>query len=145
MSLAEQIDLSLKKAMTKRNELETGLYRLIKSAVKNREIEIGHELSDDEYVAVLEKQAKQRQDSIEQYKSAGRNDLVGHEQDELDIIAKFLPDKMGEEEIRKVVKEKVEAMPGQDFGSVMGTVMGELKGKADGGLVQKIVREEMGN
>jgi uncharacterized protein YqeY len=145
MSLKAQIEEAFKNALTEKNELELGLFRLIKSAIKNNEIDAGHELNDDEVIQVLERQAKQRRDSIEQFEAAGRNELAQHERDELAIIEKFLPEKMSEEEIRTVVKNKVAENAGADFGRVMGAVMGELKGKADGATVQRILKEEMGN
>lgn len=144
MSLREDIETSFKKALTEHNDLELGLFRLIKSAIKNVEIDAGHELTDEEILAVLEKQAKQRKDSITQFEQAGRNELAEHEKAELAIIEKFLPEKMSEDEIRAVVKAKIAENQDADFGRVMGAVMGELKGKADGGTVQRILKEEMG-
>ena len=143
MSLRQQIEDSIKSAMLEKQELELGLYRLLKSAIKNQEIEVGHELSDDEVIIVLEKQAKQRRDSIDQFEKAGRSELAQHEKDELVIIERFLPEKMSEEEIRTVVKAKIAEMAGADFGRVMGAVMGELKGKVDGGTVSRILKDEL--
>lgn len=144
MSIKEDIEEQLKQAMIAKDELTLSVLRMVKSAVKNMEIEKGHELDDAEMIAVLEKQAKQRKDSIEQYDAGNRADLSEREKSELTLIEKFLPEKMGEDEVREIVKKKVTELAGQDFGRVMGAVMGELKGKADGGLVQKIVKEEMG-
>lgn len=143
MSIAQEVDEKMKQAMIDKNELELSVYRLIKSAVKNMEIEKGKELSDEDVVLVLEKQAKQRRDSIEQYEKGERTDLADKEKSELSIIEAFLPEKMGEDEIRKIVKEKTATMSGAQFGQIMGSVMAELKGKADGGTVQKIVKEEI--
>jgi uncharacterized protein len=144
MSVREQIENGLIKAMHDKNELELSVFRLLKSAVKNAEIEKKSELSDDEIMAVVEKQAKQRRDSIDQYEKGGREDLAAREKEELDLIEKFLPEKMGDDEIRTVVKNKiVEAGEGADFGRVMGMVMTELKGKADGSVVQRLVQEEL--
>jgi len=145
-SLKSQIEESFKKALTERNEAGLSLFRMIKSAIKNKEIELGHELDDTEMTVLLEKEAKQRRDSIEQFKNGGREELAQKEQTELDIIASFLPEKMNEEEIRGIVKQVIGELEGktQDFGKIMGVVMAELKGKADGALVQKIVREETG-
>lgn len=142
--IKDQIDQELKNAMLEKKELELNVYRSIKTALKNAEIEKkGEELSEDEILSVLEKQAKQRRDSISEYEKGGRADLAEKEKAELSIIEKFLPEKMGEDEIREVVKKKVAEMQGQDFGRVMGAVMGELKGKADGGAVGKILKEEL--
>lgn len=144
MSLREQIAEMATSAMKEHKELELGLFRMVKSAIKNTEIEKGHELSDEEVMAVLEKQAKQRRDSIEQYQNGGRSDLAQRESAELELIEKLLPEKMNEEEVRAIAKNKIAELEGQDFGRVMGSVMGELKGKADGATVQRIVKEEMG-
>jgi uncharacterized protein YqeY len=144
MSINEDIDNQLKTAMVEKNELVLAVLRMVKSAVKNAEIEKGHELDDEETLVVLEKQAKQRKDSIAQYEAGDRADLADREKKELELIEKFLPEKMGDEEVRKIVKEVIAGNAGADFGRVMGTAMGELKGKADGGMVQRIVKEEMG-
>jgi uncharacterized protein YqeY len=151
MSLKEQIDNDFKQAMISKDELGLSVSRLLKSAIKNAEIDKGAELDDEAVVAVVEKQAKQRRDSIDQFDKAGRTDLSEKEKAELVIIEKYLPEKMSEEEIRTVVSGVVADNAGQDgsagspqdFGRVMGMAMGQLKGKADGALVQKIVRELM--
>lgn len=143
MSIIEQIDERMKKAMVEKDELNLPLMRMLKSVIKNAEIEKKKELDDAEVIAVLEKQAKQRKDSIEQYETGGRKDLADHEKAELAVIEEFLPEKMSDEDIRAIVKKKVAEMSGEDFGKVMGACMGELKGKADGGTVQRIVKEEM--
>lgn len=144
MAMTDQIDELFKKAMSDKDEVSLSVARLLKSALKNAEIEKRGELSDDDVLAVLEKQAKQRRDSIEQYKKGGRPELAEKEKQELAIIEKFLPEKLDENEVRKVVKEKVAAIPEAQFGQVMGAVMSELKGKADGGTVSKILKEELG-
>lgn len=144
MTLQEQIQDAYQRALGEKNELEVSVFRLIKSAVVNAEIEKKGELSDDDVMAVLTKQAKQRRDSIDQFEKGGRSDLAEKEKKELAMIEKFLPEKMGEDEIREIVKKKVAENPDADFGRVMGAVMGELKGQADGGTVQKIVKEELG-
>lgn len=143
MKLSEQIDEKMKTAMKEKDEIMLPLMRMLKSAIKNMEIEKGHELDDAETLNVLERQAKQRKDSIEQYTAGGRADLASHEKAELDIIMEFLPEKMGEDEVREIVKKKVTELSGEDFGRVMGAVMKELAGKADGGMVQRIVKEEI--
>lgn len=143
MSLKNQINESANQALTQRDELGLSVFRLLKSAIKNAEIAKGHELTEEETIAVLEKQAKQRRDSIEQFEKANRVDLAEKEKAELEIISKFLPEKMTEEDIRATVKEVVGSNEGADFGRIMGMAMGKLKGQADGATVQKIVREEL--
>lgn len=142
--LKEKIEQEAIAAQKDHREVELGLFRLLKSAIKNTEIDLGHELTDEDVLVVLEKQAKQRRDSIQQFEEAGRNDLAEKEKSELAIIEQMLPVKMDEEDVRAIVKEIIESNPESDFGRTMGMVMGQLKGKADGGMVQRIVREEKG-
>ncbi len=144
MNLKSQIEERFKKALTERDEADLSLFRMLKSSIKNREIELGHELTDEEMTVLLEKEAKQRRDSFEQFKAGGRTELAAKEETELSTIESFLPEKMGEEDVRKIVKEIVASNKDADFGKLMGMVMGQLKGKADGGLVQKIVKEVTG-
>lgn len=144
MSISLEIEGGIKKAMVEKDELSLSTLRLLKSAIKNAEIEKGSELDDAEALVVLEKQAKQRRDSIDQYEKGDRPELAEKEKKELEMIEKFLPAKMGEDEVREVVKKVVSENEGADFGRVMGAAMGQLKGKADGSVVQKIVKEELG-
>lgn len=149
----EQIDNDFKQAMISKDELGLSVSRLLKSAIKNAEIDKGSELDDESVILVIEKQAKQRRDSIEQFDKAGRTDLSEKEKAELAIIEKYLPEKMSEEDVRAIVSKIVSENAGQDgstgspqaFGRVMGMAMGKLKGQADGAMVQKIVRELMGS
>jgi uncharacterized protein YqeY len=93
------------------------------------------------------KAAKQRKESIEQFEEGDRPDLAEKEKSELKIIDEYLPEMMDEEEVRKVVQEKIKAFGAsgmQDMGKVMGPLMGQLKGKADGSIVSKVVKEELG-
>lgn len=147
MTIIEQIEARLKEAMIAKDEEATGLYRLLKSSLKNAEIEKRAELEEADVIRVLEKEAKQRRDSIEQYRAGEREDLASHEESELKVIEAFLPEKLSEEEVMELVRREIaklgEVGPA-DFGRVMGAIMGALKGKADGALVQKIVKEEMG-
>ena len=97
-------------------------------------------------MSVIQKEAKQRKDAIEQFKSAGRDELVEKEATELALLEKYLPEQMSEEEITKLVTaaiEKTGAASPSDMGKVMGALMADVKGKADGGLVSKIVREQL--
>lgn len=146
MSLKEQIEEQTVEAMKTHKEAELSLLRMLKSSIKNAEIAKGHELSDEEVISVLEKEAKQRRDSIAQYEAGNRTDLADVEKHELELIEKYLPQKLGEEQIRELVKQvisEVKPTGSADFGKVMGAVMAKLKGQADGASVQKIVREEL--
>jgi hypothetical protein len=118
--------------------------RLLMAALENGRIEVGHDLSEDEALKFLQKEAKQRRDSIEEYAKGGRDDLVASEQQELDIIQTFLPQQLDDAEVRRLVEEtiaEVGASGMDDLGKVMGPLMQKLDGRADGRAANGIVRE----
>jgi uncharacterized protein YqeY len=118
--------------------------RLLIAALENGRIEVGHDLSDDEAVKVLQKEAKQRRDSIDEYSKGGRQDLVDAEERELVVIESFLPAQLDEPEVRRLIEETIaETGAGgiDDLGKVMGPLMKKLDGRADGRAANAIVRE----
>lgn len=144
--MKEKLNADLKDAMRNKDNNRRDTVRLLLTAIKNAEIEKGGELTDQEAMALLQKQAKQRRDSITAYEQGGRPDLVEAEQIELTIIEGYLPQQMSDDEIRTVVQDTI-AKAGitdiKDIGKVMGPLMGQLRGKADGAAVQRIAREEL--
>lgn len=145
MSILEQIEADTKEAMKEKNETKTSVLRMLKSAIKNEEIGKKKELTDDEISVVLEKQAKQRKEAIEQYGKAEREELKEKEEAELGIIEKYLPEKLSEADVEKAVDEVLASLGDEkDFGKVMGITMSKLKGKADGGVVRDIVQKKLG-
>lgn len=145
-----QLQEELKQSMLARDTEKTSVLRMIISAVNYYEINkggAGYTATEEDVMNVIQAQAKQRRDSIEQYTAGNRPELAEKEQKELDMIASYLPEQMGEDEIRTLVKEAITqtgASSQQDMGKVMGALMPKTKGKADGGLVSRIVREELG-
>lgn len=142
--LVKRIDDDFKTAMKERDKERTAAIRLIRAALQSRAKEKREELTDEEAVAVLVSQAKQRKDSIEQFTAGGRQDLVDKEVAELNVINGYLPEQMGEEEVRKLVAETISATGAsgpKEMGKVMGALMPKVKGKADGKLVNQLVRE----
>lgn len=139
----------LKQSMLARNAERTSTIRMVVSALGYYEINKGganYEATPEDVEAVLQKEVKQRRDSIEQFKLGGRDDLVAKETHELEILSAFLPKQMSEEEIRAIVKETLNETGGAtlaDIGKVMGVLMPKVKGKADGNLVGKIVKESL--
>ena len=139
----------LKQSMLSRNELKTSVLRLLLSAINYYEIQkggAGYEASDEDVLNVIQNQAKQRRDSIEQFKTAGRQELADKESKELEILSAYLPAQMTEEEITTLVKEAItqtNASSMADIGKIMGALMPKVKGKADGNLVSTIVRKEL--
>ena len=144
MSLKEQLRVDTADAMRSGDKEKRDTLRLLLAAIKQVEIDEQKELTDDEVLAVLNKQAKQRRESIADYEAAGREDLVYEEKAQLSLILTYLPVQMSREEIAEAaagVIADVGAEGPQDTGKVMGRLMPQLKGKADGRLVNEVVRE----
>ncbi len=145
----QELKDELKKSMLAKDSEKTGVLRMVISALGYYEIEkggAGYEATDEDVMTVLQKQVKQRRDSVEQFKAGGREDLVENEMKEIALLDPYLPAQMGEDEIAKLVDEAIAstgASGAQDMGKVMGALMPKTKGKADGGLVSKIVREKL--
>ena len=151
MGLKEKISDDLKGAMKSGDKLRLETMRTLRSALQEKEIErrgSGQPMSPDDEIAVLMTSAKKRRESIEQFQRGGRQDLVEQETKELAIIQEYLPKQMSDEEIRKVIEEIVAhtgaSGPG-DFGIVMPAAMKLLKGKADGKVVQEMVKKRLGS
>lgn len=145
-SIAEQINKQLIDAMKAKDELVVSTLRLLVSAFKNKQIEVGHELSDEEVLDVIGKAAKQRRESIEAYNKGGREDLAEKESNELSIIDKYLPAQLGEDEITTIVDEVISetgASTRVEMGKVMSEVMKKVKGQADGNLVSRVVSQKL--
>lgn len=147
--LKQQLRDALKQAMFAKDEMKKSVLRMLISAIGYYEIEkggAGYEATDEDVLNVIQKEAKQRKDSIEQFTTGGRAELADKETKELEILQAYLPEQMGEEEITKLVQEAITqtgATSAADMGKVMGALMPKTKGKADGGLVSKIVRAEL--
>ena len=144
MSLKDRLTEDLKQAMRQGDERRKSTIRMVRAAITNAEIERGRELGDDEVLAVIAKQAKQRRESVTEFAKGGRQDLVDQEEEELQILLSYLPAQMSRDEIevaaRQVIAE-VEATSLAQMGEVMRQLMSQLKGKADGRLVNQVVRE----
>lgn len=149
--LKQQLKDQLKEAMLAKDELRTSVIRFILSGITYYEINkggAGYEATDEDVLAVVNKEVKQRKDSIDQFTKAGRQDLVDKENAELKVLESYLPQQMPEEEVKKYVDEAVAttgATNPQDMGKVMALLMPKVKGKADGSLVSKLVRETLSN
>lgn len=148
MKLQDQITEDLKNAMRNKDVDTLSTLRMLSSAIKNKQIALQTTLSEDDIIGVIASQAKQRKDSIKQYKSAGREELAQKEEKELSILNNYLPAQMSEEEIKTIINDtvaKINAQGPQDMGKVMGALMPLTKGKADGALVSKLVKETLNN
>ncbi len=141
--MLQEIKIDLKKALQERDKLKVSVLRMVLSILHNKEIE-KKEITEEEINQVLFSEIKKRKEAIEQYQKGGREELVEKEKKELDILKKYIPEQLSEEEIKKIVKEAIKetgAETMKDMGKVMGKIMPKLKGKADGSLVNKTVQE----
>lgn len=146
MSLKQRLEDDMKEALKAREAGKTRLsvIRLARAAIKNEEIERGHELSDDEVLEVLAREKKQRQEAIEEYRKAGREDLVAQLEEELAILADYLPAPLSEAELTALAERviaEVGAQGPQDMGKVMGRLMPQIRGRAEGAEASRIVRQ----
>jgi len=145
----KKLQEELKQSMLAKNELRTSVLRLLLSAINYYEIQkggAGYVATDEDVLSVIQKEAKQRRDSIAEFEKAGRQDLVDKEQKELKILQTFLPEQMSEDEVRSIVEQTISetnANSIQDMGKVMGALTGKLKGKADMSLVSNLVRQKL--
>ena len=144
MGIIQQLEGDLKAAMVAKENDRRDTLRLVLADMKNKKIELGRELEEEEAVAVLAKAKKSRQDSLSQYSEAGRDDLAAVEKAEIAVIAVYLPEEMGEDELREIVTAavaEVGATEPKDMGTLMKVLMPKVKGRADGKAVQRIVME----
>jgi uncharacterized protein YqeY len=146
MSLQDEISAALKDAMRARDEAKMSTLRLVLTAIKKREKEARSLLEDQEVISVIASQIKQRRESIEQYRKAGREDLAQSEENELKILQGYMPEQVSEEEISNTLDEiiaEVGAVSMKDMGKVMKAAMAKLAGKADGGAVNAMVKAKL--
>jgi len=145
-ALKDRISADLREAMKAREQLRLDTLRSVLSGFTYKRTEAGQDLSDADELDVVRKQVKQRNDSIDEFSKAGRQELADKERAERDILMAYLPAQKSEDEIRSVVRAAVAAIPadGRNTGAVMKAVMPALKNQADGNLVRRIVTEELG-
>ena len=146
-SLADRLRAAMNEARKQRDQARTLLLSTILSDLKNRELELNHPASDDEAAEVVRRGIKRRRESVDVYEKAGRSDRAATESAEIKILESFLPAGVPPEEIRAAVREAIAGAGGEggakDMGKIMAAVMPRFKGRADGKLVNQIVREEL--
>lgn len=145
-SLKEKLDEQLKQAMKSRNEIEVSTIRMLRAAIKNREIEIRKPIDDAGVVSLVQKMVRQHEEAIEQFKKGNRHDLVEKELKEVSVLKPLLPVQLPLPEIEKAVQMAISKMGAQSLkqmGEVMKAVGGELAGRADMKEVSRIVREKL--
>ncbi len=144
MSLLNDIDHCFKTALKNQDRLKLSTLRLLKTALKNREIQERRTLTEAEVVGVITSQVKQRRDSIEEFKHAGRNDLAQQEEEELKFLLSFLPQQLSTEEIGRELKQiisEIQAVGPGDLGRLMKAAMSKMAGRADGKTINLLAKE----
>ncbi len=140
-TVTAKIDQDLVKALKSRDRLRVDTLRMMKSALKNKQLETGDELNRDQEIAVISSYARKCRESIDEFRRGGREDLLSRAEDELEVVMEYMPQQLGEDEIREELK-KVLADTGasspRDLGKVMGIMMGKFKGRVDGEEVRQI-------
>jgi hypothetical protein len=144
MSLQQRLDDDLKGAIKSSDKLKTSVLRMLKAAVKYKQIEKNRELSEEEIISVISTLSKQRRESIDLFSKGGREDLADKEKQELSIIQSYLPDQINPEELDRLIIEAIQESSAEgvkDIGQVMRLLMPRVKGSADGKVVNQRVKE----
>ena len=147
-TLKEQVQEEIKDALRGGEKVKLGALRFLMASVKNREIELRRELTDDEFREVVGREVKRRNESIEAYEDAGRDDLVKKETEERQVLQDYMPQQLSDAEVDALVAEAIEqtgATSVKELGRVMGYVMGKAKGRVDGSVVQQKARARLGS
>ncbi|PFG13973.1 GatB/YqeY domain-containing protein [Bacillus sp. es.036] len=146
MSLNDRLTADMKVAMKNKEKNKLSVIRMVKSSIQNESIKLGHNLTEEEELTVLTREVKQRKDSLLEFEKAGRSDLVQNLDEELSILSVYLPKQLSEEEVEQIVQEVISetgASSKKEMGKVMGALMPRVKGKADGGLVNRLVQKNL--
>ncbi|MBO8171400.1 MAG: GatB/YqeY domain-containing protein [Bacillaceae bacterium] len=146
MDIYQQLNNDMKQAMKEKDKARLSVIRMIKSSLKNEEINQGRELGEEEVLAVLSRELKQRRDSLQEFENAGRADLVEGVKEEIEILQQYMPEPLSEEEIEELVREAIKSTGAEgkkDMGRVMSHLMPQVKGRADGKRVSSIVQKHL--
>jgi len=146
MNLEERLVEEMKQAMKSNDKLKLSTIRMIRSASKNKEIELRKKLEDEDVVKVIQVMLRKGEESIEQFQTGGRMDLVEKEKSEIEILKSYLPQPLSQEEILKIIDQSIQetqASSPKDIGKVMKSVIPKIGGKADGKLINQLVKERL--
>ncbi|KMK75949.1 GatB/YqeY domain-containing protein [Alkalihalobacillus pseudalcaliphilus] len=146
MSLLERLNTDMKNAMKNKDKLKLSVIRMVKASLQNEQIKLGRELTEDESLTVLNRELKQRRDSLHEFEQANREDLASKIRDEFAVLEIYMPKQLTEDELNEIVTQtisQVGATSKADMGKVMGALMPKVKGKADGGLVNRLVQQQL--
>lgn len=145
-TLLKKIEADFIAAYKAKQEVEVGVLRMLKTAIKNLQVELGREPEDDEVLDVVGKQLKQRKESIDQFSKAGRDDLAAKEEAEIEFLARYMPDPLSAEETEALVDSTIAELGAEgmkDMGRVMGAITSAYKGRVDGKALSTLVRTKL--
>ncbi|WP_087971716.1 GatB/YqeY domain-containing protein [Oceanobacillus rekensis] len=147
MTLLDRLNQDMKQAMKNKDKETLSVIRMVKASIQNELIKLGNDtLSEDEELTILSREVKQRKDSLQEFKAAGREDLVDKLDNELVILQKYLPEQLSEDELSAIIQstiQEVNATSMKDMGKVMGAVMPKVKGKAEGSQIKNVVQKKL--
>ncbi|MFD1125914.1 GatB/YqeY domain-containing protein [Lentilactobacillus raoultii] len=147
MSVYDQLNSDLKDAMKARDKVRLGVIRGLKSQIMNAEVDNGNQkLTEEQVSAVVMKEIKQQKESLEEFQKANRDDLAKDQAAKLKIAEEYAPKQLSEDEVEKLVNETIAQLHAEsmaDFGKVMGAIMPKVKGKADGSVINKLVKKQL--
>lgn len=146
MSVLDQLNQDMKAAMKAKDKAKLKTIRMLKASLQNEKLAKQDDLTEQEELDILAREKKQRLDSLQEFKQAGRDDLVDEVEEELAIVAEYLPEPLSDNEVKEIVQsviDSVNASGMQDMGQVMGAVMPKVKGRADGNFVSEVVKAKL--
>ncbi len=146
--MKERLLNDLKEAMKNKEKEKLSVIRMVKGAIQLEEINKKRDLTDDEIITIIAKQIKTRKESIVEFEKGGREDLISQTQSEIDLLNVYMPEQMSEEEVIAIIDsvfDEVKPTSVKDMGKLMGAITPKVKGKADLGFVNKIIREKLNN
>ncbi|GAA0416848.1 MAG: GatB/YqeY domain-containing protein [Bacillota bacterium] len=149
MTLLENLNQDMKQAMKNKDKETLSVIRMVKASIQNESIKLGKDsLSEDEETTILSREVKQRKDSLQEFKSAGREDLVQKLENEINILQEYMPAQLTDDELEAIVQStihEVNATSMKDMGKVMSAIMPKVKGQADGSQINKLVQKQLRN
>ncbi|MFB5762725.1 GatB/YqeY domain-containing protein [Paenibacillus medicaginis] len=144
MNLSERLNEDMKQAMKSKDKFKLSTIRMVRSTIKNLEIELKRDLDDNELLDILSREIKQRKDALQEFEKAGRDELAESNKAEIELLSQYLPVQLTEEEIKVIVQQTIQetgASSKADMGKVMAALMPKVKGRADGKLVNQAVQQ----
>ena len=144
MNLLDRLTVDMKEAMKNKEKQRLSVIRMVKSALQNEAIKLSKELTEDEALTVLNRELKQRKDSLHEFEKANREDLAEKVREEVVILNAYMPEQLSEEEVAEIVQQTIQevgASTKADMGKVMGAIMPKVKGKTDGAIVNRLVQQ----